>query len=179
MSNNKKTYYNQFDIPTSISDNNLQKIIQFYLFECPVPDKSARGKKFADYGFRGQKPFATLKKVMLASATQSLKANYLPCKQEKLEANYRLIEAVSPPNEYCVFLLSYEKNVMYSLFSAIRNAFAHGSFNVKSYNGTRIYFFVNYDKYKKAQIVLQENTLLSWKKIIQSGYIAMLEGKEK
>ena len=54
------------------------------------------------------------------------------------------------------------------MFSAIRNAFAHGSFNVKSYNRTRIFFFSNYKEYEKARIVLHEATLLSWIRIIKN-----------
>lgn len=87
--------------------------------------------------------------------------------------NFKNIEKISPPDEYCVFLKNGEKSVMNSLYKAIRNAFAHGSFNVKSYNGVRIYFLLNYKKYKKAQIVLQEQTLLSWINIIQRGYGAL------
>ncbi len=59
------------------------------------------------------------------------------------------------------------KIVMQSLFKAIRNAFAHGAFLVKSYGGERIYYLENYDKYLKATIVLHETTLLNWIKCIQ------------
>ena len=167
-------YHQQFDTPSSISNNNLQKIINFYVLECPVPEKSARGKKFDELGFVGSLAFNRLKKEMINAGTKSLKKYYIPCKQDGLESTFKKVEIVSPPDEYCVFLKYDEDTVMQSLFSAIRNAFAHGSFNVKSYHGVRIYFLVNYKKYKKAQIVLQEKTLLSWIKLVQSGYSAMI-----
>lgn len=166
----KGTYYQNYDIPKNLSNPELRKIIDFYLFNTPVSGTSVRGKKFSDYGFKGVKAFARLKTELLNSATESLKFNYCPCSKEGLGKIFDSISAVSPPNEYCVFLKRDEKTVMESLFAAIRNALAHGSFNVKSYDGIRIYFFLNFNSYKKAQIVLQEKTLLAWIKIIQSGY---------
>ena len=68
-----------------------------------------------------------------------------------------------------MFLKTDEKTVIQSLFSAIRNALAHGSFNVKIYKGVRVYFLSNYNKYLKAEIVLQENTLLKWIDIVKEG----------
>ena len=167
-------YYQEYDIPASISNKNLQQIINFYLFECPVPETTFRGKVFKEFGFEGSKAFGRLKDEMLKAATDSLSNNYIPCKKSTLNESFKKIETVSPPDEYCVFLENSKKSVMQSLFSAIRNALAHGSFNVKSYDGIRIYFFVNYYGYKKAQIVLQEKTLLAWISLIQAGYSSMI-----
>lgn len=168
-----KRYYDKFDMPKSITNKGLLRIIDFYLFNCPTPDISVRGKNFKDYGFIGQASFSCLKREMMKRATSSLKNNYWPCKSDELESKFQLVKSVSPPDEYCVFLKWQEDTVMQSLFSAIRNSLAHGSFNVKSYNGVRIYFFINYKDYKKAQIVLQEKTLLEWINLIQSGYEAL------
>lgn len=171
----RKEYYQAFDIPSLPSSTNLLKIMNFYLFSCPVPGKSVRGISFAEYGFKGKKAFSALKREMLKSASISLDENYKPCKKEELGDAFYLIENVSPPNEYCVFLKHDEKNITASLFVAIRNAFAHGSFNVKSYNGVRIFFFVNFDGYKKAQLVLQEKTLLAWIQIVEGGYNKLIQ----
>lgn len=166
----KNTYHTKFDVPEKLSNSNLRRIYTFYVLECPVPDVSFRGNTFEEYGFKGNVAFSTLRSAMIASASPSLKANYRPSKEEELEENFKNIENVSPPDEYCVFLKNDEKSVMNSLYKAIRNAFAHGSFNVKSYKGVRVYFLLNFKKRKKAQIVLQEQTLLSWMDTIQSGY---------
>lgn len=163
-------YYQKYDIPTSISSKNLQKIINFYLLECPVPDRSFRGKTFSELGFNGRTAFGWLKQEMLHAADPSLRENYFPCQREALDATFQFVESVSPPHEYCVFLQTSEKTIMQSLYSAIRNAFAHGSFNVKQYGKINIYFLVNFKGYKKAQIVLQEKTLLAWISILQHGY---------
>ena len=57
---------------------------------------------------------------------------------------------------------------MESLYSAIRNALAHGSFLMKKRRGTNMYFFANYDGYLKAVIQLKEETLLNWISLFQS-----------
>ncbi len=171
MSRTNQKYYKKFDIDISLSDKNLQKILKFYLIECPVPNVSNRGQTFKDFGFGGSPAFSRLKARLLNNASPSLKANYLPCKKEELNDSFLLVEALSPPEEYCVFLKHEVYTVLGSLFVAIRNAIAHGSFNVRKYHGETIYFFLNYNNYKKAQIVLRETTLLAWIRIIKEGNI--------
>ena len=160
-------YKTSFVNPDKLTNKNLQTIIQFYLFECPVEGKSYRGKSFKEYGYNGSASFSKLKTALLDSATLSLRKNYKPSKKEELKQNYASIETVCYPDEYCVFLKSYEKSVIRSMFAAIRNAFAHGSYNVEKYKKTRIYYFSNYKDYEKARMVLHEETLLSWIRIIK------------
>lgn len=164
-------YDRSYKQPKSLSNSDLQKIIRFYLLECPVEGKSRRGKTFQEYGYIGSSSFSRLKARLLNSATTSLRNNYYPCKKEALSMYFELCDSIGYPDEYCVFLKSDEKSVVRSMFSAIRNALAHGSFNVKSYKGTRIYFFSNYKDFEKARIILHEATLLSWISIIKSGRI--------
>lgn len=174
-----KKYYKKFDKSYPITDKNFQKVLSFYLFECPTPEASHRAKTFAQLGWSGSPQFSNLKKRLLASASSSLRSNYYPCKKDELNDKFEAVKAVSPVDEYCVFLKTGEQTVMHSLFSAIRNAFAHGSFaiqSIKDQNGSkvRIYFFCNYHDYLKAEIILQETTLLSWIDIVKSGYDPMI-----
>ncbi len=168
-------YYKKFDKKYPITDKNFQKILSFFLFECPTPGTSQRAKNFSQLGWRGTKQFANLKKRLLDAATPSLKSHYHPCEKKELQQKFELVKTVTPVDEYCVFLKNGEKTVMQSLFSAIRNAFAHGSFaiqNLKNVDGerVRIYFFCNYHEYLKAELILQERTLLNWIEIVKSGY---------
>ncbi len=167
MANKRLSYTKSFSNNLTLSNRNLQKILKFYLFECPVPGVSVRGKKFKDFGISGNAAFSRLKKSMLSTATGSLRGYYKPSTKSELQTNIDFMKFVAPPNEYCVFLKNDDKTVMQSLFKAIRNAFAHGAFLVKSYGGERIYYLENYDKYLKATIVLHETTLLNWIKCIQ------------
>lgn len=165
-----KKYKKTFDNNISLNNKNFQEIIRFYLFECPVDKISHRGLKFSQYGWKGSPAFGKLKKEMLSVASSgNLKNNYHPCKKDELAFKFQEINNVFPCDEYCVFLKQSEKTVMQSLYSAIRNAFAHGSFRVNTYENTRMYYLQNYKRYKKAEIVLRESTLLNWIKIIKNG----------
>lgn len=170
-----KKYYKKFDKSYPITDKKFQKVLSFFLFECPTPGTSQRAKSFTELGWSGSPQFSNLKKRLLNAATPSLRSNYYPCKKSELQEIFGTVESVSPVDEYCVFLKKDEKIVIHSLFSAIRNAFAHGSFAVQTFkdvNGTRVrvYFFCNYHEYLKAELVLQESTLLQWIEILKSGY---------
>lgn len=170
------TYKKTFDNTIPFGNKKFQEILDFFLFCCPVEGTSFRCVPFSKYGWSGKTQFAQLRKNMLTSASSSLKSNYYPCKKEELQNKFLTVEKVSPVDEYCVFLKNEEGTVMQSLFSAIRNAFAHGSFSIREYrcDGKRIkvYFLSNYKNYLKAEIVLQENTLLEWIRIVKQGYTA-------
>ena len=56
---------------------------------------------------------------------------------------YEVVESLNSTDEYCVFLKHDSSRVMESLYSAIRNALAHGSFLMKKRRGTNMYFFAN------------------------------------
>lgn len=167
-------YKRTFDNKIAMNSSNFQKILDFYLFRCPVEGTSFRGVSFSEHGWRGTKQFAKLKKLLLSASSTDLASNYYPCKKEELSGKFDKVSSISPVNEYCVFLKNEENTVMQSLFSAIRNAFAHGSFSVREYTSdggkTKVYFIVNYKAYLKAEIVLQESTLLRWMKIVEDGY---------
>ena len=78
MAKKQKKYYKKYDKSYPITDRNFQKIISFYLFECPTPGKSQRAKNFAELKWNGSSQFSNLKKRLLATATPSLKSNYYP-----------------------------------------------------------------------------------------------------
>lgn len=163
-------YNKNCDSELKLNDVSFQKIIKFYLFECPVPGKSSRGSNFKDLGWVGSSKFSKLKKKMLGAATESLRKNYHPCSKDDLKKNFEVANDIEPENEYCIFFKNDSKTVMQSLFSAIRNSFAHGSFSKRKYGKHNIYYMKNYhNNYLKAEIVLHEETLLNWIKIVQTG----------
>ena len=144
----------------------FQKIVEFYLFECPVEGKSFRATTFKQQGWKGHY-FSTLKSCMLKAAFEDLGKRFFPCKKEELESRITAMDDVAPDAEYCVFL-KHDNKVIESLYSAIRNGFAHGSFTTQKVKKENIYFFANYDGYLKAQIQLRESTMLRWIEIFRS-----------
>lgn len=151
-----------------LHDKNFQEILRFYLFGCPVAGASCSADTFEQLGWK-KESFSTLKSKMLKAASPDLKVNYFPCKKEELEKRFQQMEKLATSKEFCVFLKHDETRIMDSLYSAIRNALAHGSFTLKKANKKYIYFFANYDVYLKAQIRLHEETLLNWVKIVKNG----------
>lgn len=130
----KCNYYRGFDIKVKLNNTNIQKIIDFYLFNCSVPNTSARSKTFNQLGWTQGYQFVFLKQQMLSVATESLKNNFSLFHYEdgkQLLNTINDMDSVTPTDEYCVFLLHEKRKVFESLFKAIRNALAHGSFNVK------------------------------------------------
>ena len=119
---------NKFDTTIKLNDSKVQRIITFYLFECPVEGKNNNDiKVFKDYGFSGIKSFSNLKKDMMENSI-NLKEGYHPCCKEQLESYFARIDSFLDNQEFAIFLKTDEKTVIQSLFSAIRNAIAHNTF---------------------------------------------------
>lgn len=145
------------------NDRSVQKILQFYLFESPVPGTSRAGKCFSELGWRGSY-FSTLKAQLLRLADDSFA--YIPCKKDELPEALATMPPAKARQEYAVFLKHDERRVIESLFRAIRNSIAHGSFSRYTLNKCTYYFFENEDGYVKARINVKEQTLLEWAKAV-------------
>lgn len=161
----EKIITNELKHKIACNNKNFNAILSFYLFECPVPDKSYRGNVFEQFGWKGNN-YKTLKSKMIKAACD-LKGHYYPCKKDELQLKFSELEKTS--SEYCVFFKYDERKVIPSLFTAIRNALAHGSFDRRRYHKETFYFFANYYGFYKAKIVLREKTLLKWIDIVKKG----------
>lgn len=146
------------------SSRTIQGVLQFYLFECPAPGASRAAKDFASLGWNGTY-FSTLKAEMLHVAGNGFA--YLPCRKDELSAALLDRPAEKTTAEYAIFLKNDERQVISSLFKAIRNAIAHGSFARYSHSKCIYYYFENEDRYVKARINVKEETLLSWARVIK------------
>lgn len=162
MAKRKKIYVKDFSSSIPLTNKKFQKILQFYLFECPVAGVSVKGVDFDAYGIR-KKGFEKLKKKMFCKATPSFRNNYKACTSNReLSAYLEKCKNLSPPDEYCVFFKN-KGTVMESLYYSIRNAFAHGGFCIMQYSKERIYILQNnHNDTIKAEMALHEETLLSW-----------------
>lgn len=153
--------------------SNFQKIIQFYLFECPVVHKkgkgekqklskvSNRGKTLREYGWENNH-LKTLIANMKKTSTGRLEYKVIKIKSEIINEYNNFEKGHGIKDKNCEILFMYERNDMSkteSFFYYIRNAFAHGSFSVK--NNT--YYLENLkDGEVTARIRLREKTLLNW-----------------
>ena len=159
------------------TDQNFQKIIDFYLFNCPCETEkgtkenktytkvSQRATTFRSQGWTGGNInilIACMKK------TSSGQLEYRHFKSSaKIEEEVIKIEKGSSLSDKSFEMIALiersDMKLTSSIFYYIRNAFAHGSFSVINDKGKKTYFFESAkDTIIKAQIRLREDTLIKW-----------------
>lgn len=167
-----------FNSRINFSDKAFQKILGFYLFECPAEAVSVRAKSFRDYGW--DKPY---KYSQLQSRLAKLnEESQIPFYRVSVESLYQTLLDQNQldkidMNKEIVIYTNVELSLA-TLFKSIRNSFAHGSFQKKTYKNEQYYVFENrkpqnikHDENEiRARIILKEKTLLSWIEIVKSGY---------
>ena len=174
---NSKRMQGLYQSSIPISNDNFQRILLFYLFECPVKTfnrvkkekenpvdsseqphpkynyhfkrVSYRGLSFADRGISGGK-LNSFRAAMKRVADTNI---ILRAVDE--------ITDIDSNHEYIII----KRNVgnvsdTEGFFYCIRNAFAHGSFEVSE---SRVYYFDNYvGDMLKGKAKIREKTLLAW-----------------
>ena len=136
--------------------DNFKKIITFYLFECPVENVSARGYEFSDLGWNN----TYLKKFyyMMKDLSNIKENNWILCNINEIS---QYIANINKKEQYIVCNDGNGKTK--SIFYAIRNSFAHGSFEIYNQEHKIYYLLKNVDKgILKAQINVEEDTLIKW-----------------
>ena len=163
-------------------DDNFQKILDFYLFGCPMrlPGKkdgqvSQHGKIFEERKIQkgSLKTLYALLKKHTASASidcEGIKLNA----SERARSEDRIIQHINASQksdtqfESLIFVVNPEIGVTKSIFYSIRNALAHGSFSVSGTGEKRTYCLENRkDGVLKARIRLREKTLLNWIELVE------------
>lgn len=138
----------------------FQEILKFYLFETPVSEVSCRGKGFKEIGWSGSSRFQMLERL-LKSVSKIDDSNWI---FTEIDAVEKLDLIKRTDIQYMVS--SHDRGKVQSMIYAIRNALAHGSFS-RMNNGW--YLFENrYRNNLKARMLIAEETLLDWIKIIQT-----------
>lgn len=158
------------------SDNpNFIKILDFYLFNCPV--YFPKMKKVVSH--RATIFEKTVWKDNLTTLLSEMKRNiaYQPVKSND---DVEVIRSQFDGNEqYIVFIENTELKITRSIFYAIRNSFAHGSFSVVNNSGKPIYYLESSkDGIIKSQIKLYESTLLKWIDLFNSPIEKIKEEKK-
>ena len=163
--------------PLKVGKCNFLKIIDFYLFKCPVQfhtdiKVSARGETFESRGITEWRLTSLLREVKSTFAKETFIAvkssspisveQYIDSMQQKTSFN-------DAHFEFVVFNVDTKLKQTKSLFYAIRNAFAHGSFSVCNIgNSKKVYYLENKKKgLIKARMRLKEETLINWINLVE------------
>lgn len=151
---------------TSVIDFNkgFEKILKFYLFECPIENVSKRGKLFKDFGWKGSSRFQMLERLLKsASGMTDAQWHILDSSTEVRKESDGIAF-----NEQFLFSDKSKGRVRTFIYS-IRNSLAHGSFKTLDISGKKYYYFENeYRKNLRSKMFLSEDTLLEWIKIIRT-----------
>lgn len=159
------------------TDETYINIFSFYVHNCPVVFKkkkkgivyrdkvSCRGVDFYSKGWDNN----TLKTLLANMKNNNGNHILYECTtSDKIESKMREFENSSKSCvEAVVFVENSDIYKTQSIFYAIRNAFAHGSFSVDQ--SKKMYYFESEKEGKiKAQIRLKESTLLYWIELFNS-----------
>ena len=165
------------DSKIPFNSKNFQKILQFYLFECPVETYRHVKKEKEDISERENQinprynyHFYRVSHSGVSFADKGLvgsKLNSFRAAMKRVAETNILLLAVNeiPKIDYGQEYIVIKKNHDHvsdtnGLFYCIRNAFAHGNFEVTE---SKEYYFENRDNDKlKGVAKLKEKTLLSW-----------------
>ena len=145
-----------------IKDVNFQKIICFYLFECPARTYRPLGKNSIgapEYSFS---KVSRKGKTLAERGIEGAKVNTLRAAMIRVAGEDFVFKAgkelTSPTSEEYVLIIRSEFKTE-GIFYFIRNALAHGEFAVKD----GWYYFENHNKEKLKGIArIRESTLLRW-----------------
>jgi len=171
-----------------LSDEAFQSIIRSLLFNCPVCVRktekigdsrkkkiqykpvSARDASFKRHGITGNALLTVLAQIRRPLARMNTYKVLKP--SESITENVeRIIQSTSLTDSMFEMMVYHTRSDMpdtEAIYYYIRNAFAHGSFEVCNWNNDRLYLLEsNKDGTIKAQMRLREKTLLGYAKLAQ------------
>ena len=152
-------------------DLNLQKLVQFYVWETPVPGTSEKGTSFRELGW-SKGGYNTLHSLMRGlSGFPNCKWIGAPAKDiEATLDELNRLDSFDGSFEFAVYTIKSGLNKTEALFYFIRNSFAHGGFKTSKYKGELYYVFENKQGSQiKGRAVIKESTLLQWIMVIKDG----------
>ena len=160
------------------SNRNFTTIFDFFHTNCPVSNISVRSNPLSENWTARQ--HTTLKLRLENAGNPKIPLYKVPLNElyTKLE-NMNQLGEVDCRSEFAIY--NENEYGFLNLFVSIRNAFAHGSYQIKTYERERYYCFENrkppkfkggdyYQQEIRSRMVLKESTLLRWIDIIKAGY---------
>ena len=152
-------------------DVNLQKLVQFYVWETPVPATSARGVSFNELGWNKGNFNTLLARMRKSSGFPNEK--WISTSAKKMEENLRELKRLGSFDdsyEFAVHTVKKGLNKTEALFYLIRNSFAHEGFKTSKFKGITYYVFENRQgDQMKGRAVIRETSLLDWISIVRKG----------
>lgn len=167
--------------PERFNNVDLNRIITFFVFHSPCSELSAMSKNLEKYGWNDpwRKPQLLQRKLKLVSNNDNLIFSSVTINDMKqaLEKADLFDDIKANINLERIAIYNSEKNQFMSIFYHLRNAFAHGRFNMFDV-GIDDYVFIFEDIIKginmnkvTARMILRKSTLIKWIDLIETGYV--------
>lgn len=165
---NKWTFKQKISLTKS---ENLQKLVQFYVWETPVKKTSVRGVSFNELGWN-KGSYNTLHARMRKSSGFP-NEKWISTSAGKIKESLRelnRLDSFDDSYEFAIHTVKNGLNKTEALFYLIRNSFAHGGFKTSKSKGAVYYVFENRQgEQLKGRAVIREATLLDWISIVKKG----------
>lgn len=166
--------------PEHFNDQDLFKIVIFFVFHSPCSNLSSMGKTLDEYGWSApwRKPYYLNKQLRQASLYElvvySAKGyNEMDVALEKADLKETFPSDFSR-ERVCIY--DNQGNQFLSVFYHIRNAFAHCRLNMVDVDGDCVFIFEDVQPKKNsnqlkvsARMILRKSTLLKWIDLIENG----------
>lgn len=176
--------------PEEFNDDELFRIVVFFVFHSPCKNTSAMRKTLSEYNWNTpwRKPYYLNKQLKEASSNSELlfSADTYDNLESALEQSNLLDDF---PNQLTIERLAFhdsEKNQFMSVFKHIRNSFSHGRLNIFNVDGECVFAFEdvvpknNTNQLKiSARMIIKKSTLLNWIDIIEGGEIEYGENSKQ
>ena len=162
---------------------NFQKIVSFFVYECPVQRKNGnkvtpRATTFEDRGIVDGKQVSLLN--VLKQKIEH-KECFQCCETDSDIINIeKAIHKKYPVENHTEFVLYIENKDLRktrTVYYSIRNALAHGTFSYVEAKNGEIYYYLEAKKEDKikARICIKEKTILKWvditQRMMKTGYV--------
>ena len=166
--------------PEKLSDQDLFRIVIFFVFHSPCANLSSMGKTLDKYGWNSpwRKPYYLNRQ--LRQATSNYELLFSVKSYDKMDAALEKANLKDNfPSELSrerICIYDNQENQFLSVFYHIRNAFAHCRLNMVDVNGECVFILEDVQPNKhsdqlkvSARMILRKSTLLKWIEIIENG----------
>lgn len=177
---NRNASWMQWIAPERFADNELFRIVTFFVFHSPCAELSSMCRSLEEYGWATpwKKPFHLNKQLKQAATNQQLlfsAQNYDALETALDKANLK----DNFPSDFLterICIYNNMNNQFLSVFFHLRNAFAHCRLNMVDVDGECVFILEDMIHEKKhnrcklsARMILRKSTLLRWIDLIEGG----------
>ena len=166
--------------PEHFNDQDLFKIVIFFVFHSPCSNLSSMGKTLDEYGWSApwRKPYYLNKQLRQAATSYEL--IYSAKGYDEMDAALEKADLKETfPSDFSrerICIYDNQGNQFLSVFYHIRNAFAHCRLNMVDVDGECVFILEDVQPKKNsnqlkvsARMILRKSTLIKWIDLIENG----------